>query len=95
MGYRIDYAGPEPQMQIHAGGCIRIRTMIAAALLLLSVTVRLLWPEGTDVLQSVFLPGVLTPTEHAYSQLVTDLREGTPLLESLDVFCHSVLHGVS
>ena len=95
MGYRIDYAGPEPQIQIPIQRHIRIRTMIAAAFLALCVTVRLLWPEGTSMLQSVFIPGVLTSTEQAFSQLVTDLREGMPLAESVDVFCHCVLNGVS
>lgn len=95
MGYRINYAGPDPQIQRPIRRYIRIRTMISAAFLTLCVTVRLLWPEGAGILQSVFMPGVLTSTEEAFSELVTDLREGMPLAESVDVFCHSVLNGVS
>ncbi len=95
MGYRIDYAGPEPKIHIPTSKRTRMRTLIAAAFLLFSITVRLLWPEGTSVLQSVFMPGALTETEQAFSQLVTDLRAGAPLEESVEVFCRRIIDETS
>ena len=69
--------------------------MTAAFLLLGCLGVRTLWPEGTGVLREMLLPGELTPTEQAFSILMTDLRYGEPVGEAVTAFCRYVVeHGM-
>ena len=91
MGYRIDYLGPTPKQQARTCSTARLRTMAAAAFLAFSIAVRAFWPEGTDLLQSAFLPAELSVTEQAFSQLVEDLRHGQPLDGCVTAFCRTVL----
>lgn len=91
MGYRIVYGGPSPESKIQNSTAIRLRTMVAAAFLMLCMAVRLLWPDGTAVLRSVFLPSDLTVTEEAFSVLIEEVRQGQPLGDSITAFCHKIL----
>ena len=95
MGYRIEYPGREPVAPQYSRTGVRLRSMVAAAIFVFAVTVRLLWPEGPDALRQMFLPGALTVTEQAFSQLMTDLREGDSLEYAVDVFCRRVVDGDS
>ena len=92
MGYRIDYAGYEPKECIRTDTGVRLRCMVAAAFLVFSIAVRMFWPEGTSNLRAVFLPGDLSVTEQAFSQLITDLRQGHSLEDSVTVFCRRILN---
>ena len=91
MGYRIVYPGPEPKVPADTNTGLRLRGLIAAVFFAFALTVRLLWPEGTQCLRDVFLPGALSVTEQAFSQLVTDLHDGNTLEYSVDVFCRSII----
>ena len=91
MGYRIVYGGPSPENKIQNSTAIRLRIMLAAAFFIFCTAVRLLWPEGTSHLQSVFLPSELTVAEEAFSVLLEDVRQGQPLDDSITAFCHKIL----
>lgn len=95
MGYRIVYGGPEPKSRIRTSTTARLRTLLAAVFLFFCLTVRLLWPEGTTQLRSTFLPGDLSVTEEAFSELVADLRDGHTLGDTLTVFCRKIIHETS
>jgi len=94
MGYRIDYKGSVPETT-RTGWGRRFRTLVAAAFLLFSVIVRIIWPEGRQMLQSVFLPVELSVTEQAFSQLMSDVRTGEQLSDAFNVFCRTVIEEAS
>ncbi len=91
MSYRIVY-GPEIQPEKKQGSSTtRLRTMIAAFLLLCAVTVKLLWPEGTQVLREILIPTDLTLTEQAFQSMMDDLRSGEDLGDAITVFCKQII----
>lgn len=94
MGYRIDYAGPTPQIKSRINRTGRFRTLIAVSFLFFSILVRLLWPEGTKALQSVFLPLELSAAEQAFIELLDDVHRGQPLDDAVITFCHRIVHEV-
>ena len=91
MSYRIVYGGPTPENKMSNTTAVRLRTMIAAALLIFSMIVRLLWPDGTTLLQSVFLPTDLTVAEEAFSVLLEEVRQGQPVDDSITAFCQKII----
>ena len=95
MGYRIDYGGVVPQNTVQTSSRLKIRSFIAAAFLVFCIIVRLFWPEGTQTLQSVFLPHDPSLTEDAFLQLVEDLRQGEKLGDSVNVFCRKIVDEAS
>ena len=66
--------------------------MIAASVLIFSITVRIFWTDGTKQLRSWLLPGNETATETAFLALTEDLRSGASVSDSLEQFCRSVLN---
>ena len=91
MSYRIVY-GPKPaKPQEKRSSHLRILT--AVFLLLFAVGVRMVWPEGREVLRNWLLPGSPGVTEAALGEMVEDLRAGEPVGESLTAFCRQVIHG--
>lgn len=95
MGYRIVYGPQIKKPIVRTGSNGRLRTMIAAAFLVFSLVVRLTWPDGTEVLQSILLPGDLTVTEQAFSVMISDLRDGEPITDAVTVFCQTVIDDAS
>lgn len=92
MGYRIVYGPTENGHREAARGSTRLRTMVAVILVLFSLTVRLTWQEGTDILREYLLPGEQTLTQEAFSGLVVDLRKGEHLKDALTVFCETIFN---
>ena len=68
--------------------------MIAFSFLVFTGLVRILWPEGRDLLVMSMLPGDLSVTEAAFSSLLDHLRQGSGLVDSLTVFCREVLYEI-
>ena len=93
MAYRIVY-GTDPIVQKHNTGTARIRILIALNFLIFAMVVRLLWPEGRELLVMQFLPGDPTMTEIAFSNLLDSLRQGSGMAESLTVFCREILYEI-
>lgn len=65
--------------------------MVAVSFLVFSIIVRLIWPEGTSMLQSCFLPNECSVTEEAFSVLITDIKNGTTLEDAVWAFCSSII----
>ena len=93
MAYRIVY-GPEQAIRKNHNSSTRVRVMIAMSFLLFAWTVRLLWPEGRNLLMKCLLPGDVTRTEAAFIELLRNVRQGFGLADSLTVFCREVLYEI-
>lgn len=91
MGYRIVYGTQREQESQKTGGTGRVRTMIAAAFLIFSLIVRLTWQEGSEIMRQFLLPGDLSVAEQAFSEMISDLREGEPVADAFTVFCRVIL----
>ncbi len=91
MGYKIVYGPAEPSHEQGSQHRSRLRIMTALFLLLTCLSVRTLWPEGTTLLRTALLPGAPTPNETAFYHMMTSLRSGEPLGESITVFCRTVV----
>lgn len=91
MAYRIVY-GPMPK-----GTCperrstFRFHLLTAVFLLLFVLLVRQAWPEGTERLRSVLLPGEPGSTEKAVQVLLTDVQEGEPIGDAVTAFCRQII----
>lgn len=93
MSYRVIY-GAEQVIQKHKKKSARFRILIALSILIFAWTVRLLWPEGREMLAMYLLPGEPTLTEAAFSNLLENLRHGFGMADSLTVFCREVLYEI-
>ena len=94
MGYRIIY-GPDVPLQKTEHGTVRIRIMVAICFAAFVCLVRLLWPEGREILASHLLPGEATLAQAAFLELLGNLHNGTGMVESLTVFCLEILHEIA
>ena len=95
MGYSVKY-GEEKRTDFVPGvSWVRLRTMIAVAILTFAIAVHALWPEGAEKLRSVFLPGPATLVETAVLDMVKNLQSGSSLSDSLTVFCSQILDAAS
>lgn len=94
MGYRIVYGSEREQADQTTNRWGRIRLLTAVFLLALILGTRLFWPEGTQLLRDVLLPGEAGVTSTAFSQMVTQLQEGEPFGQAVVGFCQYVVgHG--
>lgn len=92
MGYKIIY-GDEPRHPCGIKwGSVRLRSLIAICLLVFSLSVRLLWHDGAEILCQLLLPGEQAIAEQAFLELVSDLRAGDGAKEALTVFCRTILN---
>ena len=94
MSYRIEYGTSVPQKFQPQQVKRHIRTMTAVCILLFSLAVGKFWPDGRMVLQRVFLPGEPSVTEQAFSNMISELRDGETLEKVVVAFCQEILdHG--
>ena len=49
------------------------------------------WPQGSELLRSVLLPGDPSAAETAFSRMVEDLRMGESLTDAVTAFCRTVV----
>lgn len=95
MGYRIVYGEPIESAFRRTCSNGRLRTMIAALFLLFSLVVRLTWQDGAEIMREYLLPGDLTVTELAFSEMISDLQNGDPVADAVTVFCRTILNEAS
>jgi len=91
MGYQMIYQ--TDQKNTLRRNPLRRQTMVAICFLVFSLTVRLFWEPGTQMLRELLLPGELSLTEAAIAQLVDDLKQGSGFGTAAEVFCHRVING--
>lgn len=94
MGYRIEYE-PQTRTSGKSGRFVRrIQILTAAFFLLFVLLVRQAWPEGTQMLREILLPGEPSFTQTAFQTMLGDIRQGTSVQEALTVFCQQMIdHG--
>lgn len=92
MGYKVVYSDVGKRKKNSGDSGFRLRTLIAVALLLFALTVRLTWQEGTTRLRQVLIPGELRGAEAAFSEMVRDIQEGTQLNDAFRTFCTEILN---
>lgn len=92
MGYRIVYgeeAKPKPE---GAWTALRLQALTAACLLAFTFGVKTIWPEGTEVLRQVLLPGEPGITEKAFQTFVENVQEGESFGDAVTTFCKEILY---
>lgn len=94
MGYRIVY-GPDVAVEKVREGTARIRIMVAICFAAFACMVRLLWPDGREILAAHLLPGEPTLAQAAFSEFLENLHHGSGMMESLNVFCREILHEIA
>ena len=91
MSYRIVYGPERKAVKERDLSSLRFRSLIAGFLLLFALIVKLLWPEGTEVLREVMIPADLNATEQAFQCMMEDLRSGENLGDAITVFCRQII----
>lgn len=93
MSYRIVY-GPMPKVdQIRKGSSLRLRLLTAGFILLFVLAIKTLYPEGVQVLQKILSPGETGVTEAAFSEMISNLRNGETMADAVMAFCRQVIDG--
>ena len=89
MGYRVEYETVRKvrRMEQKRSGTAALTVMFFVVFLLLT---SLLWPEGREVLQEIFLPGDPAVTVAALETLADELQTGAQLGDALENFCQSI-----
>ena len=90
MAYRVVY-GPMPKAAPKGRSLPRVRVLTAAWLLVFSLGVRQLWPEGREVLRQLLLPGEQTAAQTAFDGMLEELRAGETLGEAVTAFCRQIV----
>lgn len=95
MGYRIQYTTEGHTRTELYRTPFPLRTLLALFLLLISISMRLLWPTGTQLLSNYLLPIDPSQTEVAFLSMVEDLRQGESVQNALTAFCIDILDEAS
>ena len=90
MAYRIVYGGESRRERVNRGVGLRFQTMTAVCLLLFTLAVSQLWPEGTAKLREYLLPG-MNGTQGAVLELMAQIQAGEPVEQALTVFCRQII----
>ena len=91
MSYRIEYGPAIPSRYVTQNSLLRLQSMTAICLLLFSLTVRHFFPEGTEKLRQILLPGELSVTQEAVETFMGDIRNGEDFTDSLTAFCEYIV----
>ena len=91
MGYRIVY-GPEITCPVRKNGIgLRLRSMIASAMLVFSMLVRCFWPEGCEKLGQAVLPEAASEVQIAMESMILELSRGSRFEDAFAAFCSEVM----
>lgn len=91
MGYRVDYGPVMRRKQNPIMDAVKMQLMTTAFVLMFILGVKAYWPDGAQQLRSWLLPGAVSGTGSAVSELVEDLRDGTSLAEAVTAFCQQII----
>ena len=71
---------------------LRMQTVMAAMLLAFILFANTFWEQGSGVIRKYLLPEV-GKTVTAAETLVTQLKNGVPFVDAIEVFCESIVNG--
>ena len=91
MSYRIEYGPAIPSRYVTRNSFLRLRSMTAACLLLFCLTVRHVFPEGSEKLRQILLPGEPSVTQQAVETFMSNIRNGEDFTDSLTTFCEYIV----
>ena len=89
MAYKVVY-GPMPKSQ-KKPGILRFQVLTALCLVLFSLGVRTVWPEGREVMQEFLLPGEQNATQAAFGEMLEGLENGQTLSDAVMAFCRQIV----
>ena len=89
MAYKVVY-GPMPKIR-KKSGILRFQALTAMCLMLFSLGVRQVWPEGREVLQDFLMPGDMTVTQAAFGDMLENLENGQNLTDAVTAFCRQIV----
>lgn len=92
MAYRIVYGTDKPPKEKSDFSWLQFQVITAVFLLLFTLSVRQLWPEGTQKLREILLPDTQSVTQSAFETLAENLASGESIGEAVTVFCQEILH---
>ena len=87
MGYRVVY-GDDPFLEMPRSRN-RLGLMTAGCFLVFLIGVRWLWPQGTAVLEDIFLPD--RGTAAAFRQMTEEIGTGESLGDAVTAFCRTIV----
>lgn len=93
MGYRIDYDKGTARYEVSRNRPWRRFVLTAVCFVLFLVLTGWFWPEGSDLIRDILIPGNDAVTVHAFAKFTEELREGTSIRDAVTVFCREVLIG--
>ena len=91
MAYRIEYRPPACKHKIPR---FRWQTPLMTCLffLLFVVSIKTAWPAGSQALHRILLPpGDFSESQTAIQTLISNLKDGQPIYESLTAFCKQII----
>lgn len=91
MGYRIEYGPSECKSSNQAVCSGRILLLGVVIFGLFSMSVRLWWPEGWQVMRCMIFPGDLEAAGEAAEAFAQSVRDGMSLQEAIINFCEHVV----
>lgn len=90
MAYRIDYGSGTKCQRSERGSYLRVQTMTAACLLVFTLVVSRVWPEGKQQLRQYLMPGE-QKIQTAFQEFTGQLRAGVSVEEALTAFCVQII----
>lgn len=90
MAYRIDYGPPLPRHRKEAFP-LRLVLLTCGFFTTLLLGVKLLWPEGNELLARLLLPVHSSGSLDAVEAFLSALRSGEPFYDSLTAFCRHII----
>ena len=91
MAYKIVYGQDKRQKPYPTSSGLRLQAMTAAFLLIFTLGVRQLWPEGAEKLREHLLPDPQNTTQAAFENLAGSLSSGNSFEEAITTFCREIM----
>lgn len=89
MSYQVVYPGNQEKQPKKKP--VPFALMLCGWLLAFVILTVCFWPEGTQVMQKLLLPGDAAVTAAALEGFAAELKEGEQLSGALENFCRSIL----
>jgi len=93
VGYRIEYDDPSGKYEVRKNPNWKLSGAVFWTVAAMVLGMMLFWPEGTETLRDLLIPGDNALTVQALREMTDILRGGGSLWDAVYAFCHCVLHG--